>query len=655
MNDVELYINGVLMDADGVDIASTIAANRFQSIATRSGNYTNEISLPLTNNNLSAVEHLNQLNAGSDFDKRFAKAAIYEQGSIVVLGFCQLIDIQDNIKMRIFSGNADWITRLSGRLMSEIDLSDLDHTFNNATVNSLRNNTQGFVYPNAWYGAFARDEAKWSLSDFFPAVYYKEIITRIYKSIGLTVSGSLLDDELFNKSVVPFTNDKIVTRAEDYVFQIPLMDSNIPDSGSTITAVGPAVIYGLFPGIVAASNDPVGMLFPAVTTGTLADAAHVYISETHAGYVFFFDIEFTASTTGKFLIRLVDKSNGNVISDGSLAMVPGLNTGTIFIPASINQGTFVTVEFGADFDTSGVVSSISSTIRLESDRDYTFRGNCFPDTIMHMNQVLPQNIKQTDFLLHVFNQFSVLATADSVDNKVYLNKFDDVYSNIGNAIDITNFIDHSTKPRVEFKFGDYGQKNWYRYASDEKDLNLPLYYGDGFLSCQKQGIQAESDVFQSVFAAMVQTDIYIVSGSVTTYNLPSINIRNPRNVLKPKCGHIEISDDQNINMLGATPLSTNAGLFFDKHRFDNHLLPTYHKLEKKAIEDQRLYKLDLRLSKSQIQQISTGTTGMQFTVPLYADTVVDGVVVQGYFYINQITQYKHGKKESTEVELIRIA
>ncbi len=644
----KLYINDQLCDLFGDEsIAHTLAANKFQDIKSRQGNFSNEFELPMTNNNLTIIDNCHQVNTGSDFDKRLGVAKIYEDGVLTVTGYAQLNEVKDTIKMVVFSGNSDWISLVGDKLMQDLDVSDMNHTFDNATVDANRNNlyTTGWVYPNCLYGAFAFPGTPFTILDFYPCIYDYQYLMRIFNEVGYTVDGSLLDDALFLKMVRPFTNLKMYTAAS---FDSPLAltsASTLDIAGMTLTA---PTILSDFIGLSAPAFDPMPMVVPGSTTPTIGAAAYFNTGADNT-YNFVVTLNFTATGGGGSIALNSYDNTGAVVALGfPESYVNGANS-LSFTISNVNllKDQKVVFRFQVSLPTLGSIGSMSGTISFNTYNNYSVSNNTYPGSTVDMNQCIPEGVRQKDFILDLFNRFDVLCTVNQVDKIVYLNKFSDLLTNIPNAVYMTEFVDHTENVTVVYDLESYAKRNWFRNAQDSNDVIIPFGYGDGYIDIDKDNLQPETNVFESKFAPVAYQP-----GIAS----PVIRIREPYQKLNAKVAYIELQSSNIIEIDTMPPLATNAQLYFENLRFDTSLIPTYYPAKITVLQNYKLIKIDLRLNCMHIQALSNGqsTTGLSFVKPVFINTTVNGNNVTGYFYLNEVTQYKSGENESTQVQIVPI-
>jgi hypothetical protein len=72
---------------------------------------------------------------------------------------------------------------------------------------------EGYVYPMCNYGAVTGNT--WNVSNFYPAIYVKEYIDKIFKKIGFVYDSSFFTSTMFKKLIIPFNGGELrMTQAQ---------------------------------------------------------------------------------------------------------------------------------------------------------------------------------------------------------------------------------------------------------------------------------------------------------------------------------------------------------------------------------------------------------------------------------------------------------
>jgi len=202
----ELYIDGKLCDLEKKEvIAMSYGVNRLTDIESRQGFYSNTFKLPLTANNLGIFGIPTELNS-SDTTRWERLECSIESDGIIQIGFAQLQSVQDTLSVVIKAGNSGFIDDLKGLSLSDINITDLDHVRDLATVNANRLNdyTDGFVYPDVDYSLLLNITNPIPFWFLFPAVFIDPILRAIVEDRGYTIAGDILTNDTYRKMLIPF-------------------------------------------------------------------------------------------------------------------------------------------------------------------------------------------------------------------------------------------------------------------------------------------------------------------------------------------------------------------------------------------------------------------------------------------------------------------
>lgn len=195
----EVFINGKLADIEGKEIITSSYGNlSFNNLSTRKGVKTNNFKIPITNNNKIIFESSELPSSASDIPYRYSVVQVVVDGYEVFTGFGDLEETQDYYEMICASGLSNFYAIIKEKLLTELDLSEFDHEYNQLNIQGSWSRTEGYNYAYCGYG-------QWNLyylsGTYFPPSYLKPhiffhtVIRTIVKDAGYTLEG---DDVLSN-------------------------------------------------------------------------------------------------------------------------------------------------------------------------------------------------------------------------------------------------------------------------------------------------------------------------------------------------------------------------------------------------------------------------------------------------------------------------
>lgn len=211
MRKVELFINDVsvpLANEFGINFTKTIADISMPEA--RQSAFSQTVVIPGTKDVNVLFNYLFDVNVDSTFDAKKKVDAVYFEDSIEQLrGFFRLVSISTEDDEVIYTGSihgelSSIFKDMGDSLLSDLDFSDMDHTYNAANVQAGFTPTLGtdFYYPMLDYFSKTNYDL-WVTTDFRPAIWFKEYVDRIFALYGFTFSSTFLDSTLFKSICMP--------------------------------------------------------------------------------------------------------------------------------------------------------------------------------------------------------------------------------------------------------------------------------------------------------------------------------------------------------------------------------------------------------------------------------------------------------------------
>ena len=208
MQYIELKINGTIVELPS-DALSIELNYRIQDGLNVSGaSSERSVELPYTKGNKSALGELGEL-----------KAMQLQAGGIPILtGKAQFNElalkaagtgqIGKAAKVALYGSNADWITLLGDKKLSELDWSNEEHTLIDITVKNGFTNSyplSNYVY-HIWRlkdWTFFVSQYAATATDCSPALPVRTILDKMFNEIGYTYSGVFQDTLVFKNLILP--------------------------------------------------------------------------------------------------------------------------------------------------------------------------------------------------------------------------------------------------------------------------------------------------------------------------------------------------------------------------------------------------------------------------------------------------------------------
>ena len=209
---------GYLDVKEGTSFPLTFQVGDIRDISQRKGNFSKTIVLVGSKNNNNLLNHYYDVNiqAGT-FDINAVTTCSVIQDGIPVMenASLQLTAIkkvqlteqyEEHVEYEVLvkESKADFFTAINNLELTDIDFSDLNHTYDAFNVVNRFTNTEvdGFKYFLPGSG-----DAFYSTQEFKPAIFAKTYFDRIFQGAGFTYSWPDLVDDKFDKLVIPYNGD----------------------------------------------------------------------------------------------------------------------------------------------------------------------------------------------------------------------------------------------------------------------------------------------------------------------------------------------------------------------------------------------------------------------------------------------------------------
>ena len=262
MKDIRLLINNIEADVmleDELDFRIQRVIQNEDDFLDKGGDFTFQISLPVTPNNDRIFGGLTTLSQYRKFNFKVPYACqLYVRGVIVLNGSFLLTSVTNRRYQGEMSGdNSEWLERLEDIKLCEIGYVDNEPTWfqeylgiTSANLwNNRMNRESDLVFPMIQYNntpitdykdfnkvdivgstdgggnvitnpkSFPSDfevrpgyfgtRVGLTFEDFPPALYYRNVIEKIFEDIDYSVSSELFAFDWFNRLIIPFTGEQV--------------------------------------------------------------------------------------------------------------------------------------------------------------------------------------------------------------------------------------------------------------------------------------------------------------------------------------------------------------------------------------------------------------------------------------------------------------
>lgn len=513
---LEVFINDnqVTLSADSVVALNKqiVDLNTFGEIKT---DFSTTFTLAPVAENIATLEGIQALQSGSSLPYTKIPAKIVQDGLEVVTGGSAIVETVAGgvVKVTVFSGNFSWSGALKEKKLQDVDLSDLSHLWDTLTVSQSNQYERGYVYPPIEYGSGSNHNAAY----LRPWVFVRELLPRIFKAIGYSITGDVLTSEDYlglavecSQNKAKSTELKCLAQVNDGAGFLDLVwDDNtglesrahFPDFVRDPWA--PISTPGLFEEVPTVAGGRFEFICRKTGLYTIKTRWKVqHLGATTRGGVFY-----PYGSSAHWVARFITTAG------------PGVTAADISI---INAGTPPGVVYTENVQVVSLVKGNRFSLLLQPINGLTgagighwaireFNGSSFEVTEVQTDQPfefgdkvnlsdnLP-DLDQASFVKSVAFFFGCAIIPDVQNKTVAFRYWNELQKNKEKAPDWSNFINWNKAPEVRYRFGSWAQRNWFRWTPDD---TVPEFYGDGFLEISDAWLSPERTVYTQPFAATV--------------------------------------------------------------------------------------------------------------------------------------------------------
>lgn len=510
-------------------VALSYRVNDLRNLDSREAAFSETFTLPITAQNVAVLGAPHAIDSLTNAPYTLLPARLTSPGGVVLLnGFAMLESAGDGYEVILTNAIGSLFAQVGERTLRELDLSQYDHAYTYESVRATQRNeyTQGYTYALADDGRLTRREAEPGILfyELRSAVYYHALLQAIVAQAlpGWQISGSLLSEPTYQLAALPQATDYpqvspatlTNTRASGVVAEA-LTYSGLGPRGQQLTAV-----------LFSTEDDPGGNLF----AGAYFTTPNYYC-------------DLTVKVRLRTQVRRTPGSNINYVTAKALLR----DTRFEQAPVELDKGEIVTGKAGVFSFNETFSHSITDVFSAPSYTEFTvkllrleprtqlgvllplFAGvetkvlagsgvtwqvepRAYPGAPVGLAGSLP-DLKQADFLRLVFNQYNVILQSDEVTRRVRFDLFNDLERNRKRAVDWTDKLDLTTRPKLTFALEGYAQRNTLAYDAppevyDELASLDPVPTGSAELPVVNETLPATAEAYTApVFLPQVNASL----------------------------------------------------------------------------------------------------------------------------------------------------
>lgn len=476
--------------SEGTPCAITFSRSDIRDLSKRTGDKSKTLTAVGNSENNKVLGYLFDVNiteATFDVNKKVIAQLIDDRGAMVMENaVMQLVSVDksqttiehdDNITYSILlkSQEADLFTLIDNDELTELDFTEMNHTYNAANVvaSFAHTKTEGYTYPQG-----VNVDSNFDLTDFRPAIYLKRYFDKIHGAHGFSYEVQGVD--VFDKLIIPYNGDELVGAGDIVTFNASATKSAFTGGVGDIT------------GWTELSDDE--SMFNH-TTGVLTSP--FYIS-TGQGFLvdvtFDFDLELTNPEASNIIltnsspigslseyykpmieiyknggafpiafgyIGNYEAVQGTVLAAGATTVLS--LTGVVTIGASnLQPSDELTFKLKVNEITNAFLSwrlvstgasvNVTSQVTMNSTQfDMSFTANAFGfSQLLKMNDFIPKKVKQKELIKSVTTMFNLMVISDKDNPNKIIYKTRDSYLDSGKSVDWSKKIAKDKTQLLQF-------------------------------------------------------------------------------------------------------------------------------------------------------------------------------------------------------------
>lgn len=654
---LQLFINGQQCDLKGDEnISIDYAMFSIEDISKRKGSRSFNFELPKTLNNSRIFKVSEQVNNSTTLPYTKLTARLLDNGVDLGIKFAELTAVKKGYSINLYGDNAGFFDIIKNALLTDLDLSDLNHTYNIATIFASRLNDTGYIYPIINYGidenVMGNVERIFAANFALPAIYLDTILPRICSQNGYTLVNSMLDDSDYvsNPIILPATG-LVFANKYNATFALNTFSSSVatPNAFGSVNIINVDSIVDYTGNWYSLPYNSQYNWGATISTGKGFAIQDVFTCK--------FRIEIEVNNTSSINLPLRLNLTGDSISYHSGSTQISFNwcspgTHTYIIEGTLNDDINQWLGFNTKMifpigDSRLIVGA--GTLEISEADAFSI---VYPNSVVDIAAFLP-NMKQSDLLRNYCQMFCLLPVVDEDNKTVTLTNFNQIEENINSAVDWSDKLDLIDSPEVKFLVDEYAQRNFFKWLKDEDEQQVNGT--NWILGIPNENLQLEKDIIELQFASSY-SDLQLLDIPVPRIGIFETNEykkeRKPRMLILYRKSPNDFTDTSDfVYQFGILTPSTISGSSatiplcrFIETEFDYNLgfgnsLNNYQRAVKNIVDNYKSVTCALRLNASDINQLD-------FMNPVWVK------YFNSYFYISKISGYNGTK--STQVELIKL-
>ncbi len=430
----------------------------------------------------------------------------------------------------------------NNKYLRDINLSEYNHTYTafNQQLSWTKPIGQGYLYPMIDYGYGTNNQ--FTVQNMFPSIYVKTIIDKMFSEAGFSYESNFLNTDLFKRLVIPYSGGSTLKLTRQQVSERTSRVSKNSPQIITLNgdSVGSTQYYSErvpFSNKTTAPNNDAGnnfidengganyQTFIVPKTGTYTFTTNITANVKHYPTASSVNLAWTWVDLGNILIVknptsntsstqtiadvrmmmkgkddpnltnvfMITASTGTTITSGSTTLN---SSGSLSVTAYLNENDKIQVKFKKNIGYYGSIYKNGSTNEPLSSTSYSevnllttsnFQIQLSDTNVQEgddidISQVLPDNIKQSDFFNSIVKAFNLFVEVDKTNSRNLLIEPRPTFYNSGVIRDWSDKLDYSKETKI-IPMGETNNKTYLFTYKEDKDYfnnDYKTTYGENY-------------------------------------------------------------------------------------------------------------------------------------------------------------------------------
>lgn len=479
---IEIFVENYKLDVSS-DAAAMLSysIDDIKEFGSKNTTYSKPFVLPGTKKNNIAFGNIFNVTAFNNYDPTqknininfnaavAAKCIIFQSNIQMFKGVLRVMRVvlDDGFieyEVNVFGELGGFLTKLGNLKLEDLDFSSLNHTYNLTNIVASWDNYDtgaGYYYPLIDYGNYSIVKHDWKVGTFRPALFAKEFIDKIFTNSTYTYDSTLINSTRFKTLKIPHNKKALQRKSTSYLDVSSNGSSYEVVVGSYIIEYNTLTLLGNF------TNDIDNKIFTYAGSSAIIASIETTIKgnwNCNNGTSYNASLIFYVSTpSGDIEIGNIPISQTNFDIKSLLSNINISPSNSINIFYLVGDPTDPSLTFDVIF---------TSNLKVLSNYPVLLPINFGED--IPVNDILPQNILQKDFISSIAKLFNVYIFEDAQTEKlIKIEPFVDFYAN-ADVIDWSNKIDRS-KPITLTPMSELNARYYEFNYKDDTDFYNDLY------------------------------------------------------------------------------------------------------------------------------------------------------------------------------------